>query len=104
MHGPVALSFQPPHPILLKLAVILSCTSTLCFADTIYADQNKLFKSTRNVITLGPSLFGDKVNLNTGALEFVQTDVALLGNSKLPVSIGRRLVTGQEAKHGFFGN
>ena len=30
----------------------------------------------------------------SGALEFVQTDVSLPGNNKLPVAVGRRLVTG----------
>jgi hypothetical protein len=34
------------------------------------------------------------VNLYTGSLEFIQTDVSLPGNSALPVSVGRRLIVG----------
>jgi len=52
------------------------------------------------VTTLGVDLFGDKVNLYTGALEFVQGDVSLPGSSGLPVSVGRRLVTGREPVDG----
>lgn len=73
-------------------------------ASSIYEEQNKLFRAARHVTTLGPSLFGDKVNVRTGALEFVQTDVSLPGNSALPVAVGRRLVAGQEAVNGLFGS
>ena len=43
----------------------------------------------------GPELFGDKVNLFNGALEFEQTDTRLPGNSALVVSITRRYVVGR---------
>jgi hypothetical protein len=70
-----------------------------------YSEQNKLIRAPQAYTRLGADLFGDKVNLYTGALEFVQTDVALPGNSALPVSVGRRLVTGNEPlKGGMFGS
>jgi hypothetical protein len=45
-------------------------------------------------------LFGDKVNLYNGALEFVQTDVSLSGNNSLPVSAGRRTSIGGSGNRG----
>ena len=47
------------------------------------------------ITTLGPDLFGDKVNLFNGALEFEQTDTRLPGNSALAVSITRRYAVGR---------
>jgi RHS repeat-associated protein len=61
---------------------------------TVQTEQAKLIKAPDAVGTLGTDLFGDKINFHNGALEFSQTDVSLPGNNKLPVSIGRRLVTG----------
>jgi hypothetical protein len=46
------------------------CLPAIAADETIYTNQNKLFRSTRQVTTLGASLFGDKVSLYTGALEF----------------------------------
>lgn len=75
--------------------------SASAFAQqTPYTEQGKLIRAPQAVTTLGTDLFGDKVNLYTGRLEFVQTDVSLPGNSSLPVSVGRRLVTGQEPVDG----
>jgi YD repeat-containing protein len=48
------------------------------------------------VSALGADLFGDKVNLYSGALEFLHTDVDIPGNNALPVMVGRRLSTGGE--------
>jgi len=90
-------------PLITSVACALFFVNTVSLAETIYADQNKLFRSSRNVTALGADLFGDKVNLYTGALEFVQTDVSLPGNSRLPVAVGRRLIAGQEAPYGLFG-
>jgi YD repeat-containing protein len=60
-----------------------------------YAEQSKLIRAPHAVTTLGTDLFGDKVNLYTGGLEFIQTDVSLPGTSGLPVSVGRHLTSGQ---------
>ena len=55
--------------------------------------------------TLGTDLFGDKVNLFNGSLEFEQTDTHLPGNSALPVAIVRRHQPGRnESIRGQFGD
>ncbi len=59
-------------------------------AGTYYEEQGQLVRASRSVKALGPDLFGDKVNHYNGALEFVQADVSLPGNSELAVSAGRR--------------
>ena len=65
----------------------------ICSANALYR-AGKADSRTASGYHVGTDLFGDKVNLYTGRLEFVQTDVTLPGNSSLPVSVGRRLVTG----------
>ena len=67
---------------------------------TIFTEQGKLIRAPEAVTTLGMDLFGDKVNLYMGGLEFVQTDVSLPGNNSLPVSVGRRLTTGGRGNEG----
>jgi RHS repeat-associated protein len=71
------------------------CAGPVTGASTsIYAESGKLMRSQQGMATLGPELFGDRINLYTGAVEFVHTDVSLPGNSALPVAVGRRLETG----------
>jgi hypothetical protein len=65
--------------------------------DSIYTEQGKLIRAGEAVGTLGADLFGDKVNFYTGTVEFIQNDLSLPGNNNLPVSVGRRLVTGGES-------
>ena len=67
-------------------------------AQSIYSEQDKLIRGGQAIGTLGVDLFGDKVNLYNGTLEFTQTDVSLPGNNALPVSVGRRLVAGSEIR------
>jgi RHS repeat-associated protein len=50
------------------------------------------------VTTLGPDLFGDRVNLFNGSLEFEQTDLQLPGNSALPVELGRRFTPARDPR------
>ena len=78
------------------LLCLLAAPSTQ--AETIYGEQDKLIRGGRAVGTLGADLFGDKVSLYNGTLEFTQTDVSLPGNNALPVAIGRRLVPGMELR------
>lgn len=74
-------------------------------AASVYDEQGELIRASRHVAVHGPDLFGDRVSLYQGALEFVQTDVSLPGNSALPVAVGRRLTTGALAPYllGHFG-
>lgn len=71
-------------------------------AQSTTADQevSQAIKAPNALVKIGTDLFGDKVNLFTGSLEFVQTDVSLPGNNRLPVSIGRRIVTGTTKARG----
>lgn len=62
--------------------------------NTTYYEQDKLLRSGEVIEALGPTLMGDHVNEYNGTLEFQQTDVSLPGNNALPVSVGRRAVTG----------
>jgi YD repeat-containing protein len=77
---------------------IAACTSFgKAEADVSYfQDQAKVIHAPHAVSALGADLFGDKVNLYNGSLEFIQTDVSLPGNNALPVMIGRRMATGSE--------
>lgn len=84
----------------LTILAIVAAVPSHAQTVTSYSEQNKLIRAPNAVIRLGDDLFGDKVNLYTGTLEFSQTDVSLPGNSTIPVSVGRRLVAGQEAKTG----
>lgn len=88
------------HPDRILHSVILLsttlCLSALAQETSTYQQQGKLIRAPRDVARLGADLFGDKVNLYTGALEFVHNDISLPGNNALPVSVGRRLVVGQE--------
>jgi YD repeat-containing protein len=48
------------------------------------------------VATLGPDLFGDKLNLYNGSFAFEQTDVVLPGNSTLRVALDRQHTPGRQ--------
>lgn len=80
----------------LALALSLCGAPFTAFADTntdvVTADYQKLIRGRGDLVSLGPDLFGDRVSLYMGDLEFVQTDIALTGNNDLPVSIARRYV------------
>lgn len=85
------------------LCALISLNALSQTEKSIYADQVNLIKAPNAVSKLGMDLFGDKANLFNGSLEFVQTDVSLRGNSPLPVSVGRRLITGRTGPSGLFG-
>src|ERR1044072_3936610 len=72
---------------------VLYAVAAKAQSTTTYAELSKAIKAPNAVAAIGTDLFGDQVNLYNGQLEFVQTDVSLPGNSKLPVSVGRRLIT-----------
>nr|WP_314544940.1 RHS repeat domain-containing protein [uncultured Massilia sp.] len=82
--------------LLLFLVVGISDTVEAQQALTPYSDQNKLIRAPQAATQLGSDLFGDTVNLYTGKLEFIQSDVSLAGNSTLPVAVGRHIQTGQD--------
>ncbi|HSI47709.1 MAG TPA: RHS repeat domain-containing protein, partial [Ideonella sp.] len=59
-----------------------------------YDEEYKRVGSAKTITAYGSDLFGDKVNIYNGGLEFVQQDVSLPGNNSLSVSVGRRRTTG----------
>jgi YD repeat-containing protein len=89
-------------------AAIVTSPAAITAGDmvqTSYSENGKLMRADENLATLGNDLFGEQVNLYDGATQFVQTDVALPGNSALPVSVGRRLTTGNShLVTGLFGD
>ena len=58
--------------------------------ESVYTEAGKLIRGDESLVALGDELFGDRVDLYSGGLEFVQTDVSVPGNSPLPVAVGRR--------------
>lgn len=66
-------------------------------AQSVYTESGKLIRANESLVALGNDMFGDRVSLYQGSLEFQQTDISLPGNSALPVSVGRR-----HAASGFF--
>ena len=104
MRFSASLSFNPSikHRVLstLRSTVLLGSLIGMCAPSsaqdtTPFKEQYKLIKAPDAVASIGNDLFGDNVNLYSGSLEFIQTDVNLPGNSALNVAVGRRLVTGR---------
>jgi len=54
-----------------------------------WQEYDKQIKASGELAALGPDLFGDAVNLQTGALSFSATDASSPGNSRLPVAFTR---------------
>ena len=80
-------------------------TSAASTSESIYTESGKLTRADEAVTSLGPDLFGDKVNLYNGTVEFVQNDFAIPGNSALPMGVSRRLTTGtMQPAGGIFGD
>jgi len=50
-------------------------------AISFYQEQGQLIRGSRGVTALGDQLFGDRVDLYTGALSFSQTDISLPGTA-----------------------
>jgi RHS repeat-associated protein len=58
-------------------------------AAEAWQEYDKLINNRETVAALGPTLFGDEVNLATGGLSFSNTDISIPGNNALPVGITR---------------
>jgi hypothetical protein len=59
-------------------------------AQTIPAEYNKKIASHSELGTLTGDFAGDRIDLSSGSLEIVQTDIDLPGNNALPVRVARR--------------
>ena len=73
-------------------------------AISFYQEQGQLIRGSRGVTALGDQLFGDRVDLYTGALSFSQTDISLPGNSGLEVAVRRQYTAGRKFIVGHFGD
>ena len=62
---------------------------------TISYLQGQMPVATDAVQTIGPDLFGDRVNLYNGTLTFEHTDLQLPGNNALPVALTRQHIPGR---------
>ncbi|MBK8069011.1 MAG: RHS repeat-associated core domain-containing protein [Rhodanobacteraceae bacterium] len=88
--------FPPPQvAAVVPIPAEILADQSLIFVSEEHA---KLIDQRRNLAALGPDLMGEQVNLQTGALSFVHTDIDLPGNSGLPVRLLRRFTV--EPKRG----
>lgn len=55
-----------------------------------FEEYDTLINQRRTVTALGPELFGDSIDLNSGALSFTTTDVSIPGNNRLSVAVSRK--------------
>ncbi|MGX9957908.1 RHS repeat domain-containing protein [Xanthomonas euvesicatoria] len=85
----------------LALAALVGLSPALGAAEDVYDDYGKLIQSGAVVKSPGDKLFGDNINLYTGSMEIVQTDVDLKGNNALQVRVGRRFTVGSPTKGHF---
>lgn len=66
-------------------------------------EYDKLIQHRGEVTAFGNDGFGDRIDIGSGALQIVQTDVDLPGNSALPMRVSRRFVPGDKYGGGHFG-
>lgn len=98
--GPPGGSMKQRNAISVLASVMLAsawCTAQAQSTTTIYEEYRKLVQRGSSLSAVGDDLFGDHVNLYSGSVEFVQTDVSLPGNDGLAVSVGRRFVPNQNS-------
>jgi RHS repeat-associated protein len=72
-----------------------------------WIEYEKRVNAEQRLTAFGPNLLGDSIDPSTGQISFEHTDVALPGNSKLDVSIRRRVTQSylyDEAVDAEFGN
>lgn len=76
------------------VGLALACLVQPAFAQddskVLWEEYEKSIKNRESIAVLGPTLFGDSVNLSNGALSFSITDVSIPGNNALPVEVTRR--------------
>lgn len=62
-----------------------------------WEEYDRLIKGRSVVASMGPDLFGDRVNLYNSTLSFSQTDISLPGNNALPVALTRTYAVGKKS-------
>lgn len=69
-------------------------------AKPFWEEYEKSIQNSQSIGTLGPDLFGDRVDLDSGGLSFSVNDVSLKGNNALPVAFTR--IHSSENRKGYF--
>lgn len=93
-------------PRWLVAAILWTALAAQASDVRIQDEYSALIRRGKEISALGADLFGDTVNLYTGAVEFVQHDIELPGNFALPVGVGRRFTSGRGDAWGggYFGD
>ncbi|WP_162250127.1 RHS repeat domain-containing protein [Lysobacter sp. Root667] len=87
------------------IGALLTLTSCAVYAQKApWEEYDKLIKSAQTIKSEGPTLFGDSVNLYTGATSFATVDVSIPGNFPIPVALGRRFSSASDARSRPFGD
>lgn len=96
-----AVTARLARPVLLACV----CACVLVVADAAaqsggarpWEEYHRLVNKQQGIGPLGSDLFGDSVDLATGAVSFAATDVSIAGNHAIPVAVGRKFqVRGRE--------
>lgn len=86
------------------LAVLACCTAAPAWAQVTVPDEyGKTIKHHNEIATLTGEFGGDHIDLSTGRLDIVQTDIDLAGNNALPVRVARRFQPADKYNSGHFG-
>ena len=85
-------------------ALLICCFASPAWAQVTVPEENaKTIQHRSEIGTLGDNLAGDQIDLSTGRLEIVQTDIDLPGNNALPVRVTRRFQPADSYNSGHFG-
>ena len=106
-----------------KLALRILCVAALLASPIVFLSVNALAtdggdsgavgygeevlgpqKHATGLTSLGPDLFGEQINTNTGGISFSQTDLSVPGNNALPVNVTRRLIVDGNKSPSFDGD
>jgi YD repeat-containing protein len=86
------------------IATLAMSSTQRANAGSSLDDYSMRTKGREIIDSIGPDMFGDQTNLQTGVTEFKVTDVSVKTNSGLLMSVGRKLDTNSNStKMGIYG-
>ena len=96
----------PRYSLAFVATVLLSCIVSVPVAAqvTVPDEYGKTIKHHNEIATLTGEFGGDRIDLSTGRLDIVLTDIDLVGNNGLPVRVTRRFQPADNYNSGHFGN
>ncbi len=92
------IRFRPTLTLCSLLLLMPSWVLAQIDAVSVAYMQGKAPIAPDAIASLGPDMFGDKINLFNGSFSFEQTDVELPGNSALQVALIRQHMPGRSSK------